>query len=263
MTGKLGIFDSGLGGLLITKAVRQAMPDIDILYFGDTLHVPYGNRSTDAITHYTKRAMEAMFAQGCRLIVIACNTASAAALRTLQQQWLPQAHPDKNIIGVVVPTLEEAITRGYQSIGLIATNFMIKSDVYRQELQKFNAGITWQQAATPLLVPLLENGGETWLDDVLRTYLEPFADMEALILGCTHYPALRQRAQAILGKGVDILGQDEIIPPKLQDYLACHPEYTIDQNGQTEFFVSDITDHYRAAAKTLYGQSLEIGILST
>ena len=170
---KLGIFDSGLGGLVIAKAVRAVMPDVDILYYGDTLHLPYGNRSDETIYQYTKAAMEWMFARDCTLIVVACNTASAAALRRMQQTWLPTLEFDtpRNIIGVVVPTLEEALDRGHHKLGLIATNYLIGSNVYGDELSKINPKISMHQAATPLLVSLLENKGEQWIPDVLKHYL--------------------------------------------------------------------------------------------
>ncbi len=257
---KLGVFDSGLGGLLITRAIRKAMPDIDMIYFGDTLHLPYGNRSDKAIYHYTKQAMQYLFEQDCGLVVVACNTASAAALRKLQQTWLPKAHPGKNIIGVVVPTLETAIERGYKRFGLIATNYVIGSNVFSEELSKINPEIVLEQKATPLLVPLIENGGMDWVEDVLESYLTPMLArrIDALILGCTHYPFLRNQISAIAGDKVDIISQDDIIPAKLKDYLARHPEYTIGRGGVSEFHVSDLTDHYLNASRAIYGEDITV-----
>lgn len=259
---KLGIFDSGLGGLLITKAIRRVLPDTDILYFGDTLHLPYGNRSDEAIYMYTKAAMEYMFAQDCKLIVMACNTASAAALRRLQQTWLPGAYPGRNIIGVVVPTLEAAIDKGYKKLGLIGTNYIVGSNVFHEELSKINPDIEIVQKATPLLVPLIENDGGKWTEDVLRDYLEPLMaqDIECLLLGCTHYPFLRPQIEKITGGEVDILSQDDLIPAKLANYLERHPEYTneITQSGAIEFHVSDLTDNYLKAARAIYGQDIDV-----
>lgn len=259
---KLGIFDSGLGGLLITKAVRESLPNIDILYLGDTLHLPYGNRSDEAIYMYTQRSMEYMFAQGCKLIVIACNTASAAALRRLQQTWLPHHYPDRNIIGIVVPTLEAAIERNYKKLGLIGTNYIIRSNVYEEELVKISPEITITQKATPLLVPLIENEGMIWIQDVLKHYLDPMiqSGIECLLLGCTHYPFLKQEIKKIIGQEISLLSQDEIIPEKLKNYLLRHPEYDdhLKKNSHTEFFVSDITDGYIKAAKMIYGRDIEI-----
>lgn len=257
---KLGIFDSGLGGLVITKAIRDKMPDIDLMYFGDTLHLPYGNRSEEAIYMYTQSAMNYMFERGCGLIIIACNTASATALRRLQQTWLPKAWPDRNILGVVVPTLETAIERGYKKLGLIATNYSIKSNAYEQELTKINPDIKMVQKATPLLVPLIENDGMKYADAVLHDYLDPMVrqGIECLILGCTHYPFLKPQIQKIIGKDIELLSQDDIVPAKLADYLKRHSEYKISRNGKTEFIVSDLTDNYRKAAEDIYGSALAI-----
>lgn len=261
---KLGIFDSGLGGLVIARAVRDVMPDIDILYYGDTLHVPYGNRSREAIYEYTRRSMSWMFDQGCALIVVACNTASATALRRMQQTWLPHIDFDTphNIIGIVVPTLETAIERGHHNLGLIGTNYLVGSNVYPDELSKINSNIILHQISTPLLVPLIENQGERWVSDILGHYLEPLLerDIECLMLGCTHYPAVKNEVRAIIGHDIDLISQDEIIPAKLSDYLDRHPEYKeqIGFNGNAEFYVSDLTDSYKAAARRIFGDNIEI-----
>ena len=260
---KLGIFDSGLGGLVIAKAVRQYLPEHDIVYFGDTLHLPYGNRSNDAIYMYTKRAMNYLFEkQDCSLIIIACNTASSAALRRLQQEWLIENWPDRNILGVVVPTLETAIDKSYKRLGLIATHHIISSNIYAEELTKFSPELFIEQIATPLLVPLIENDGEKWMLDVLKSYLAPFlhSQIECLLLGCTHYPYLKPYIKDILGSEVDLLSQDEIIPKKLAEYLQKHPEYDmkISKNKTIKFYVSDLTNNYQKAAYKIYGQIINI-----
>ncbi len=257
---KLGIFDSGLGGLLITKAIQSQMRDLDILYLGDTLRLPYGNRSDKAIYRYTKSCMEWMFEQGCSLILIACNTASAAALRKMQQEWLPVAYPDRNIIGVVVPALEEAVERGYKTLGLIATNYIVSSNVYQDELSKISPQIRIVQKATPLLVPLIENNGAAWLKDVLRSYIEPLKkkNIECLILGCTHYPVLKPYVYDILGDNFPVIAQDDIVPPKLESYIKRHPEYPISCNGEVQFCVTDRTQNYINAACGLYGSDIDI-----
>ena len=260
---KLGIFDSGLGGLVITKAVREVLPNIDILYYGDTLHLPYGNRSDSAIIEYTRRAMVKMFDQGCSLIIMACNTASAAALRYLQQNWLQDHYPDRNIIGVVVPTLETAIERGYKKLGLIGTNYIINAGIYREELQKLDPAITLVQTATPLLVPIIEHDGGAWARDIVAHYLTTMVDqgIECLILGCTHYPTLYHVIKDVIGNDIDILSQDHIIPQKLKAYIARHPEYDVGHNSHEEFYVSDLTDNYLKAAHYLYGEDIEVKIL--
>lgn len=259
---KLGIFDSGLGGLVITKTVRDLLSDLDILYFGDTLRLPYGNRSADVIYNYTQQAMQYMFDQDCALVIIACNTGSVSALRRLQQEWLPKHYKDRNILGVVVPTLETAIERGYKRLGLIATNFTICSNAYETELQKIDSSIRMVQRATPLLVPLIENDGLQWADAILRHYLDPMIEegIECLILGCTHYPFLKAQIKNILGNSIELLSQDEIIPQKLADYLNRHPEYSsrIARSGRIQFIVSDLNDNYRKSAEAIYGSHIPI-----
>ncbi|MCK6417449.1 MAG: glutamate racemase [Alphaproteobacteria bacterium] len=263
---KLGVFDSGLGGLLIARAIRSALPDVDMLYFGDTLHLPYGNRSDEAIYKYTRKAMDYLFAQDCALIVIACNTASAAALRRLQQTYLPTLkgtpYAGRNIIGVVVPTLEAAIDQKFKSIGLIATHSIVTSGVYAEELKKLNPHLSMRAQATPLLVPMIEQGGLPWIDGVLAFYLRDFCEdpVDALLLGCTHYPIIRDRISAHLPAQTQIMAQDEIIPQKLRDYLMRHPEYSdrIGRNGRSEFHVSDLTNNYLTAAQALYGHAIPV-----
>jgi glutamate racemase len=231
-----------------------------MVYFGDTLHLPYGNRSDDAIYEYTRQSMDYLFKQDCTLIIMACNTASAAALRKLQQTWLPKAWPGRNIIGVIVPTLETAIEHGYKKIGVIGTNYMMRSRVYEEELRKINPDIQIMQKSTPLLVSLIENDGMPWAESVLDHYLSPMIKdgMECLILGCTHYPFLRAEIQKILGPDIELISQDDIIPAKLEEYLKRHPEYKIGRNGITEFHVSDLTDNYYKAAKTIYGNDITV-----
>jgi glutamate racemase len=257
---KLGIFDSGLGGLLITKAIRQHIPDIDILYLGDTLHLPYGNRSEEAIYTYTERCIDYLFKQDCQLIVVACNTASASALRKLQQGYLIKNYPDRRILGVVVPTLEATVDKGHENLGLIGTNYTVKSNVYKEELRKINPAIELTQINTPLLVPLIEYDGMNWVDSVLEEYMKPLmeAGVESLILSCTHYVCLKDRIRARYG--IDVFSQDEIIPEKLADYLNRHPEISdkISRNSEAHFMVTDCTDNYRQAAQVFYGPDLKL-----
>ncbi len=259
---KLGIFDSGLGGLLIAKSIRNRMPDIDMIYLGDTLHVPYGSRSNEAIYDFCRRAVEFLFSKDCNLIVIACNTASASALRRLQQEYLPEHYSERRLLGVVVPTLEEAVEQGAKNIGLIGTNYIIQSNIYEDELQKIDPEIKIIQQATPLLVPLIEHEGTKWAQEVLNDYLEPLKkqSIESLILGCTHYPFLKSTIQDIVGPDITLLSQDEIIPGKLEEYFQRHPEISepIGRNASAEFYVSDITDSYQAAANSIYGEAISI-----
>ncbi len=261
---KLGIFDSGLGGLLIAKSIREKMPDIDIIYFGDTLHLPYGNRSGKAIYAHSERAVDFLFSQDCALIITACNTASAAALRTLQQQYLPASmYKNRRILGVIVPTLETAIDGGHKRLGIIATNHTVETMIYPVELEKIDPEISIIQKKTPLLVPLIENGGANWLPSVLEHYLTPMIEedaIECLILGCTHYSLLKNEIPSIIGKYVSIISQDEIIPDKLINYFNRHQEIyeKIDKNSKIKFYVSDKTESYCKTADQIFGHSINI-----
>lgn len=251
---------------MIARAIRDALPDLDMVYFGDTLHLPYGNRSFEALYAYSCRAMDFLFAQmDCNLVIVACNTVSAGVLRRMQQEYLVKNYPDRRILGVVVPTLECAIDRGYRNLGVIATNFTINSGIYPLELQKINPQIQIHQINTPLLVPLIENGGMKWIEDVLCDYLAPMKaqNVECLILGCTHYPMIKAHIAEVMGDGVELLSQDEILPQKLSDYLVRHPEIAdkISRHAQDQFFVSDITQHYRESASRIYGADIEINAL--
>lgn len=257
---KIGVFDSGLGGLLITQSILDYMPECDLMYLGDTLHVPYGNRSADAIYGYCCRAIDYMFQQDCGLIVFACNTASAACLRRIQQEYLPKMWPDRNVIGVIVPTLEYTLEKQHKHVGLIGTNFIIHSDVYAEELEKISPDITMHKIATPLLVPLIENKGDVWLNQILQHYLSQLDldELDSLILGCTHYVRLKHVLRDILPSHIDIISQDELIPAKLHDYISRHDEYNIGFSGAHEFCVTDITPHYQETANTLFGRPITI-----
>lgn len=264
---KLGIFDSGLGGLVIAKSIRTHFPDIDIVYFGDTLNVPYGNKSRETIYSYSKRAVEFLFEQDCVLIITACNTVSASALRRLQQVYLPDSpYADRRILGVVVPTLEAALDAGYKRLGVIGTSYTISSNVYSDELKKLDPDIEIIQHKTPLLVPMIENDGLEWVEPILKHYLTPILkhETQCLILGCTHYPYLRPQISRILGHDFPILSQDDIIPAKLEDYLKRHPEIDlhISRNGRMDFLISDVTDGYINAAHDMYDDTIDLEYVS-
>ncbi len=247
--GKIGVFDSGLGGLFIANAIRKRLPDYDYLYLGDTLHLPYGRRSDDAIYDLSEKAMRYLFEQGCDLIVMACNTASAAALRRLQQGFLLREYPDNRILGVIVPTLEVAIEQGAHRIGLLGTERTVHSNIYELELQKINPQVSLHAVASPLLVPLIEHNGEKYYDAVLGDYLKPLmeAKIESLILGCTHYVALKDTVNKLTGNSVRLISQDDIIPGKLADYLHRHPEMNarLTKGGSFEVQATDLNESFR------------------
>lgn len=256
----IGIFDSGLGGLVMTRAFREALPQYDYLYLGDTLHVPFGPRSAEAIYDFTLQAVDYLFQQGCPLVLIACNTASANALRRLQQEYLPTHYPDRRILGVIVPTIEATIATGHKRIGLIGTAFTVNSGTYRDELKKITPDIEIIGKATPLLVPLVESNGIKYAEPVLNDYLAPLLaeQIDSLILGCTHYPLFKPVLQKILPQGVDIISQDEIVPAKLVDYLKRHPEMEqrLSKDGTLRAVLTDVTQAYDEIGTLLFGQKI-------
>lgn len=257
---KIGIFDSGLGGLYIAQAVRKALPQYDYLYLGDTLNLPYGRRSDDNIHDLCEAAMRHLFAQGCRIVLMACNTASAACLRRLQQGFLAREFPEHRILGVVVPTLEAATDSGHTHIGLIATERTAHSSIYEIELKKINPVVQLHSKATPLLVPLIELGGEKYLDIVLKDYLDPLLNqnIDCLILGCTHYVSLKDRIHALTD--IDILSQDDIIPAKTHAYLTRHAdkEALLSKGGTFEIQATDLNESFEANIRALVGPDIPV-----
>jgi glutamate racemase len=260
---RIGIFDSGLGGLVIANAIRRHLPHYDYVYFGDTLNVPYGGRSKQAVYAHTERAMDYLMRQEqCALVIIACNTATAHCGRLLQQFYLVRAFPDNRILGVVIPTLETCVDVGYKNIGMLATAGMIESLVYQEELKKLDPEIDFHGIASPLLVPMIENDGQTWIDPVLDDYLKPLIDhnIDSLILGCTHYPILKDRIQNKVGRDVKLISQDEIIPLKLEAYLKRHNDMQgrLSHNGTIKYIVSDLTKSYQKTAAIIVGETIKI-----
>ncbi len=255
---KIGIFDSGLGGLYVARALRILMPDYDYVYLGDTLNVPYGGRSLEAIYNLSEAAIRFLMEQhDCDLVIIACNTASVTALSKLQQEFLVRNCSDRRILGVIVPTLEAATELGSTQIGLIATEYTVRSKIYDEEIAKISPYAHIFGQPTPLLVPLIEYHGEKYMDQVLKDYLEPLIEkgLDSLILGCTHYIAIKDRVRDITNHRVRVLSQDEIIPPKLRDYLMRHPEMEerLSKNGQFEIYATDVSPSFLKNVEKLMG----------
>lgn len=260
---KIGVFDSGLGGLYIARAVRRALPQYDYAYLGDTLNVPYGGRSLETIYKLSEAAIGFLFdQQNCNLVIIGCNTASVTALRKLQREFLPKYYPDRRILGVIVPTLEAATELGATQIGLIATEYTVRSKIYDEEIVKITPMAKIYGQPTPLLVPLIENGGEKYMDIVLGDYLAPLISkgLDSLILGCTHYIEIKEKVRELTRHRVRVLAQDEIIPPKLKNYLARHPEIEepLTQNGTFECFATDVNPSYIRNVVRLMGHDMPI-----
>ena len=259
---KIGIFDSGLGGLIIAKAIIKKLPAYDYVYLGDTKNLPYGKKSPAQIYRYTQAAVDFLFARDCELIIIACNTSSALALRKIQQKYLPKKYPNRRVLGVVVPTLEAADDHHrHKKIGIIATEATVKwSHIYKKELRKLDNKAKIFELATPKLVELIEQNALPKAQNALKSYLATLQKqgIEALILGCTHYPILKQSAKKILGPKVAIISQDEIIPNKLAGYLKRHPEIRkkLSKNRSQKFLITKNGRNFQAVSKRLFGKNL-------
>lgn len=254
---KIGIFDSGLGGLIIVHSLIQTLSEYDYLYLGDTARVPYGNRSQKVIYQFTEEAVDFLFRQDCQLIIVACNTASAEALRTIQQEYLPKKYPHRRVLGVIIPSCEAATAdHSNRIIGILATQSTVSSGAYLREIHKLNAQATVYQQATPLLVPLIENDGLKWLEPILDEYLKPLKEKQVncLILGCTHYPIMKNKIRQKFDDPIQVISQDEVIPAKLKNYLDRHPEIEskLSKDRRYQFFVTDLTKSCSQLASRLF-----------
>ncbi|MFA5751275.1 MAG: glutamate racemase [Candidatus Paceibacterota bacterium] len=261
---KIGIFDSGIGGLLITKAIYKKLPKYDYVYLGDTKRVPYGNRSHESIYEFTKEAVEYLFnKENCAIVILACNTASARALRKLQKNYLPKKYPNRRILGVLIPTAEEVQSKREKGdrVGILATRGTVISKSYVKEIRKINKKIKVFQTPAPMLVPLIEEGEKSLIKPFLKKYLFNFIkkDINVLVLGCTHYPILKNEIKKILKESIEkkrkgdenkdiikqpkIISQDEIIPSKLERYLFNHPEIEkkLSKKSRCKILVTDLT----------------------
>lgn len=263
--GPIGVFDSGYGGLTVFKEIVNKLPQYDYIYLGDNARVPYGTRSFETVYEYTKQCVERLFEMGCHLVVLACNTASAKALRSIQQQDLPQYQDLRKVLGVIRPTTE--IIGNYtrtNSIGVLATNGTVNSDSYPIEIHKFFPDIQVYQQACPLWVPLVENNE---LDSAgTRHYVKKYIDellvqsdaIDTLVLACTHYPLLLPLIRRYTPDNIQILAQGELVALSLVDYLKRHPEVeeVCAKNSITQFFTTDNHVSFEEKALLFYGQKI-------
>jgi len=244
----IGVFDSGYGGLTILAELQQKLPEYDFLYLGDNARAPYGPRSFDVVYEFTLEAVEFLFNQGCELVVLACNTSSAKALRTIQQKDLPHLFPNKRVLGVIRPSTEaigEYSTTNH--VGILATEGTIKSESYVIEIGKFSPNTVVSQHACPIWVPLIESNkhftkaGKMLIKEDVEKLLQKDPQIDTIILACTHYPILKDYIQTIVPENVQIVAQGAIIAEKLEDYLTRHPE--IDQKcsktGKTRYLTTE------------------------
>jgi glutamate racemase len=260
----IGVFDSGFGGLVVLREFLQVLPQYDYLYLGDNARIPYGTRSDRVVLRFTEQALNYLFRQGCRLIILACHTASAKALRTVQQVYLPARHPEGRVLGVLIPTVEEALVRSRsRRIGVMATEGTVSSQSFELELKKLDPEVEVFQQACPLLVPLIEEGEQHWEGTgmILRRYLEPLkaTRVDTLILGCTHYSILRDQVQAIMGEDTNLICSGQVTAQKLVDYLRRHRgmEARLTRKGSRRYLTTDLTPRFQQLASLFMGQPID------
>ena len=263
---RIGIFDSGYGGLTVYGAIRERLPEYSYVYLGDNARTPYGHRSFETVLKFTAEAVRFLFARDCALIVIACNTASAKALRTVQQTLLPRLHPDRRVLGIIRPSVEAlARDRQARTVALWATPGTVQSLSYAIELSKLAPHVRLVQVACPLLVPLVESGeldGDGLMYFVRKYWSETARlanGIDALLLACTHYPLLLPSIRAVVPASVDVLSQGAIAAPSLADYLERHPEIEtrLRREGTTEFLTTDQSESFDRLAELFLGHAVE------
>lgn len=259
----IGVFDSGYGGLTVLKAFLDRLPEYDYLYLGDSARAPYGNKSLKVVYEYTRQAVEFLFGRGAVLIILACNTASAKALRKIQQEWLPLHYPDRRVLGVVIPHAEAAVEASRSGrIGVIGTRATIESEVYSQELHKLNPDLKVFGRACPLLVPLVEEGwtGKPETRSILKKYVLPLKSttIDTLILGCTHYPFLKKDIERIMGKNCRVLDTPAIVADRLSDYLVRHPEIEtrLSRKKGRVFYTTDEPNRFKIFGEEFFGRKI-------
>ena len=263
--GPIGVFDSGYGGLTVLKEITARLPQYDYLYLGDNARAPYGSRSFDTVYHYTLQCVRWFFEQGCPLVVLACNTASAKALRTIQQNDLEKMAPGKRVLGVIRPTTE--IIGNYTTnnkVGILGTTGTIVSLSYPIEIEKFFPEIEVFQEACPMWVPLVENnehnrpGADYFIQQHISNLFSQSKEIDTILLACTHYPLLANKIKRYLPEGTTLLSQGEIVATSLEEYLNRHPEIAekCSKGGQLKFFKTDSPEDFDSKAAIFYGKPI-------
>lgn len=261
--GPIGVFDSGYGGLTILKELRTHLPQYDYLYLGDNARAPYGTRSFESVYQYTLECVKLLFEMKCRLVILACNTASAKALRTIQQNDLPIIDDTLRVLGVIRPTSEvlgSFTTTGH--VGVLGTSGTISSQSYPIEIEKFFPHIKVHQQACPMWVPLVENnefdkdGADYFIEKDIKELLSQSSEIDTIVLGCTHYPLLIEKIRKHLPPNIKILSQGDIVAHSLEDYLLRHPEMenVCSKNGSCTFLTTDSSGNFDDHAALFFGE---------
>ena len=265
--GPIGIFDSGYGGLTILHGIRQLLPQYDFLYLGDNARAPYGPRSFDVVYEFTRQAVVRLFEMGCHLVILGCNTASAKALRTIQQNDLPQLDPTRRVLGIIRPTAEVIgqLTTS-RHVGVLATEGTIKSESYTLEIQKLHPDIVVSGVACPFWVPLVEyNGADSpGADYFVKKRIDQLMlldpEIDAIILGCTHYPLLMPKIVKYVNPGIRIVPQGEYVAESLKDYFLRHPEMEekCTKNGRVQYLTTENPDKFKESAQLFLHEDVEV-----
>lgn len=266
LNGPIGVFDSGYGGLTILEGIRSRMPQYDYLYLGDNARTPYGTRSFDVVYEFTLQAVRKLFSLGCPLVVLGCNTASAKALRTIQQEYLPFNAPDRRVLGVIRPTAEVVgkLTKSGH-IGVLATSGTIKSDSYRLEIQKLHPECHVTGLACPMWVPIIENGeydkpgADYFVRDRIEALLAADPLIDTIILGCTHYPLLLDKIRKYCPPHITLVPQGRYIAESLETYLLRHQDMDnrITRGGTCRYFTTESADEFRESASLFLREQVD------
>ncbi len=262
---KIGVFDSGYGGLTILKSLVNALPQMHFVYLGDNARAPYGDRSFDTVYQYTRDCVQWLFEHDCDLVILACNTASAKALRQIQQVDLPKRNDHKRVLGVIRPTTEsiDEFTKS-KHIGILGTQGTVKSESYKIEIAKFFPNISVTQQACPIWVHLVENDllGHAGTDYFVKYHIDQLLSedmqIDTIVLACTHYPLLMESILKVVPEHVHVLSQGDLVAQKLIDYLKRHPELynRLTQDGKCEFFTTDQFNDFNSHAGKFFGNPI-------
>lgn len=262
----IGIFDSGYGGLTILRDIQQRMPDRDFIYLGDNARAPYGSRSFDVVYTFTLQCVQRLFEMGCHLVILACNTASAKALRNIQQNDLPRLDPKRRVLGIIRPTVEQVgLTSQTRHIGLVGTTGTVQSKSYPLEFKKLYPDITVTDMACPMWVPLVENneyngdGADFFVKKYIDELIKKDEQIDTLILGCTHYPLLIEKIKKYLPERVRIVSQGELIAESLENYLSRHEniDAKCTRNGVTKYYTTESVEKFNEAASIFLNKKVE------
>ncbi|MCS2297519.1 glutamate racemase [Bacteroides ovatus] len=265
--GPIGVFDSGYGGLTILDKIREVLPEYDYIYLGDNARAPYGTRSFEVVYEFTRQAVNKLFDMGCHLVILACNTASAKALRSIQMNDLPQIDPARRVLGVIRPTVEcvGEISKN-QHIGVLATAGTIKSESYPLEIHKLFPEIQVSGTACPMWVSLVENNEsqDEGADYFIRKYIDQLLSkdpqIDTIILGCTHFPILLPKIRQYIPDHISVIAQGEYVAESLKDYLKRHPEMDAKctKNGNCQFYTTEAEEKFSESASTFLKQQISV-----